>query len=168
MIRLALAVVFALFAAPGFADTLQRAAPQSPAQVRLSFAPVVKKVAPAVVNVYASRVETMPRNPLFDDPIFRRFFGGEGSENQRVQKALGSGVIVDPSGLVVTNYHVIEGMTDVKIALSDKREFEAQIVLRDPRTDLAVLKLKGGGGFPGARTWRFGRARGRRLRDRHR
>ena len=141
LIRLALAVVFALLGAPAFADTIGRAAPQSPAQVRLSFAPVVKKAAPAVVNVYASRVETMPRNPLFDDPIFRRFFGGEGSENQRVQKALGSGVIVDPSGLVVTNHHVIEGMTDVKVALSDKREFEAQIVLRDPRSDLAVLKL---------------------------
>jgi Do/DeqQ family serine protease len=147
LIRLALAVV-ALLGAPAFADTVQRTAPQSPAQVRLSFAPVVKKAAPAVVNVYASRVETMPRNPLFDDPIFRRFFGGQGSEDQRVQKTLGSGVIVDPSGLVVTNYHVIEGMTEVKVALSDKREFEAQIVLRDPRTDLAVLRLKGGGNFP--------------------
>ena len=65
-----------------------------------------------------------------------------------MQKTLGSGVIVDPSGLVVTNYHVIEGMTEVKVALSDKREFEAQIVLRDPRTDLAVLRLRGGGNFP--------------------
>jgi Do/DeqQ family serine protease len=148
LIRLALAVVFAFFGASAFADTIPRAAPQSAPQVRLSFAPVVKKAAPAVVNVYASRVETMPRNPLFDDPIFRRFFGGEGSENQRVQKALGSGVIVDPSGLVVTNYHVIEGMTEVRVALSDKREFEAEIVLRDPRTDLAVLKLRGGGNFP--------------------
>jgi Do/DeqQ family serine protease len=148
LIRLALALVFALLGAPAFADTIQRAAPQSPAQVRLSFAPVVKRAAPAVVNVYASRVETMPHNPLFDDPIFRRFFGGQGSEDQRVQKALGSGVIVDPSGLVVTNFHVIEGMTEVKVALSDKREFEAQIVLRDPRTDLAVMKLKGGGNFP--------------------
>ena len=148
MIRLALAVVAAFLGAPAFADTVQRTAPQSPAQVRLSFAPVVKKAAPAVVNVYASRVETMPQNPLFDDPIFRRFFGGQGSEDQRVQKTLGSGVIVDPSGLVVTNYHVIEGMTEVKVALSDKREFEAQIVLRDPRTDLAVLRLKGGGNFP--------------------
>ena len=146
MIRLALAVVFALFGAPAFADTIQRATPQGPAQVRLSFAPVVKKVAPAVVNVYASRVETMPRNPLFDDPIFRQFFGGGG--DSRVSKSLGSGVIVDPSGLVVTNYHVIEGMTEVKVALSDKREFEAQIVLRDPRTDLAVLRLTGGANFP--------------------
>jgi Do/DeqQ family serine protease len=148
LIRLALTVVLALLGAPAFADTVQRAAPQTAAQVRLSFAPIVKKAAPAVVNVYASRVETMPRNPLFDDPIFRRFFGGQGSEDQRVQKTLGSGVIVDPSGLVVTNYHVIEGMTEVKVALSDKREFEAQIVLRDPRTDLAVLRLNGGGNFP--------------------
>ena len=148
MIRLALALALALLAAPALADTVPKVPPQSPVQVRLSFAPVVKEVAPAVVNVYASRVETMPRNPFFDDPIFRRFFGGGGSEDQRVQKALGSGVIVDPSGLVVTNYHVIENMTDVKVALADRREFEAEIVLRDPRTDLAVLRIKGGENFP--------------------
>jgi len=148
LIRLALALVFALLSAPAFADTIEKAAPQSSAQVRLSFAPVVKKVSPAVVNVYASRVETMPQNPLFDDPIFRRFFGGRESEDQRVQKALGSGVLVDPSGLVVTNYHVIENMTDVRVALADKREFDAEIVLRDPRTDLAVLRIKGGDNFP--------------------
>jgi Do/DeqQ family serine protease len=140
--RLALVFVLALIWGGAFAETAPKVAPQSPSQVRLSFAPVVKKVTPAVVNVYASRVETAPRNPLFDDPIFRRFFGGGGDES-RVSKALGSGVIVDPSGLVVTNYHVIEGMTQVKVALSDRREFEAQIVLRDPRTDLAVLRLKG-------------------------
>ena len=116
--------------------------------MRFSFAPVVKKAAPAVVNVYVSHVERMPRNPLFDDPIFQRFFGGGGGETERVQKALGSGVIVDPSGLVVTNYHVIENATEVKVALEDRREYEAEIVLRDPRTDLAVLRLKGGGHFP--------------------
>ena len=149
MVRLALIFIFALLCAPAVAQTVQKAAPQNPGEVHLSFAPVVKKVRPAVVNVYASRVETMPRNPLFDDPIFRRFFGGGGGgEDSRVSKALGSGVIVDPSGLVVTNYHVIEGMTDVKVALSNKREFEAQIVLRDPRTDLAVLRLTSGDKFP--------------------
>ena len=146
MIRLALALVLALIWGPAFAETAPKVAPQNPGEVRLSFAPVVKRVLPAVVNVYASRVETTPRNPLFDDPIFRQFFGGD--SDSRVSKSLGSGVIVDPSGLVVTNYHVIEGMTDVKVALSDRREFEAQIVLRDPRTDLAVLKLKGGENFP--------------------
>jgi Do/DeqQ family serine protease len=146
LIRLALVIVHLLIWAPAFAEAAPKVAPQSPGEVRLSFAPVVKKVRPAVVNVYASRVETMPRNPLFDDPIFRQFFGS--GDDSRVSKSLGSGVIVDPSGLVVTNYHVIEGMTEVKVALSDKREFEAQIVLRDPRTDLAVLRLKGGENFP--------------------
>jgi len=146
LIRLALALVLVFLSLPAFAETAPKVAPQNPNQVRLSFAPVVKKAAPAVVNVYASRVETAPRNPLFDDPIFRQFFGG--GDESRVSKALGSGVIVDPSGLVVTNYHVIEGMTQVKVALSDKREFEAQIVLRDPRTDLAALRIKGGDHFP--------------------
>ncbi len=148
MIRLALVFVIALIGGASFAQTAPKVAPQSPSQVRLSFAPVVKKVAPAVVNVYASRVETTPRNPLFDDPIFRQFFGGGGDDASRVSKSLGSGVIVDPSGLVVTNYHVINGMTQVRVALSDKREFEAQIVLRDPRTDLAVLRIKGSDNFP--------------------
>jgi Do/DeqQ family serine protease len=140
--RLTLIFVLVLIWGAALAETAPKVAPQSPGQVRLSFAPVVKKVTPAVVNVYASRVETAPRNPLFDDPIFRRFFGG-GGDDSRVSKALGSGVIVDPSGLVVTNYHVIDGATQVKVALSDRREFDAQIVLRDPRTDLAVLRLKG-------------------------
>ncbi len=148
MIRFALAAIFALLCGSTLADTLPKVAPESPAQVRLSLAPVVKKAQPAVVNVYASRVESMPRNPLFDDPIFKRFFGGGGGQDERVAKALGSGVIVDPSGLVVTNHHVIEGMTEVKVALADKREFEAEIVLRDPRTDLAVLRIKGGDNFP--------------------
>ena len=147
MIRLALVFALSLIWGGAFAETAPKVPPQSPGQVRLSFAPVVKKVTPAVVNVYASRVETAARNPLFDDPIFRRFFGG-GGDDSRVSKALGSGVIVDPSGLIVTNYHVIENMTQVKVALSDRREFDAEIVLRDPRTDLAVLRLKGGKDFP--------------------
>ena len=149
MIRFLLAFAFALYGAAAFADTPPKTLPQSPAQVRLSFAPVVKKVAPAVVNVYVSHVEHMPRNPLFDDPIFQRFFGGGGGgAGDRVQKALGSGVLVDPSGLVVTNFHVVENATEVRVSLADRREFEAEIVLRDPRTDLAVLRLKGGEGFP--------------------
>ncbi|WP_395664604.1 DegQ family serine endoprotease [Methylocella sp.] len=120
--------------------------PQSPAELRLSFAPVVRKAQPAVVNVYASRVEKRPRNRLFDDPLFERFFGG--GPGGGAARSLGSGVLVDPSGLVVTNYHVIDNMTDVKVALADKREFDADIVLRDQRSDLAVLRLKGGSHFP--------------------
>jgi Do/DeqQ family serine protease len=140
--------ILLLFAAVG-ARADERVVPTSPSEVHLSFAPVVAKVRPSVVNVYASRVETMPRNPLFDDPFFRHFFGEpDVRQNKRVAQSLGSGVIVDASGLVVTNHHVIGGMTAVKIALVDKREYDAKIVLDDPRTDLAVLKIKGQGSFP--------------------
>jgi Do/DeqQ family serine protease len=146
LLRFAIAAVFALVLTPALAQS-QKIAPQSLGEVHLSFAPVVKKARPAVVNVYASRVDEAAKNPLFDDPIFRQFFGSQGGD-ARVSHSLGSGVIVDPSGLVVTNYHVIEGMTDVKVALSDHREFPAKIVLRDQRSDLAVLKIAGDEAFP--------------------
>jgi len=124
------------------ADAQERRVPVSPAEVKLSYAPVVQKAAPAVVNVYAAKV-IENRNPMMDDPFFRRFFGGEGGlQRERKQSSLGSGVIVDASGLVVTNNHVIEGASEVKVALADKREFEAEIVLKDSRTDLAVLRIK--------------------------
>jgi len=112
--------------------------PSSAGEVRLSYAPVVKRVAPAVVNVYAARV-VENRFPMFDDPIFRRFFGGG---KEQVQRSLGSGVIVDPAGLVVTNFHVIENADQIRVSLADKREFEADIVLKDQHSDLAVLRLK--------------------------
>jgi Do/DeqQ family serine protease len=129
-----------------------RQVPASRAEITFSFAPIVKKVQPAVVNVYASRTEQRPRNPLFNDPVFRHFFGGNGEGGgggKQIARSLGSGVLVDPSGLIVTNNHVIAGMTDVKVALADQREFDADIVLRDQRTDLAVLRIRGRHGpFP--------------------
>jgi Do/DeqQ family serine protease len=126
------------------ASAQTRSVPQARADIQASFAPVVKQAAPAVVNVYGARVQSRGQNPFMDDPFFRRFFGdnGFGVPRERVQQSLGSGVIVDQSGLIITNHHVIEGMSEVKVALSDKREFEAEIVLRDPRSDLAVLKMK--------------------------
>jgi Do/DeqQ family serine protease len=120
---------------------IQRQVPASTAQVQLSFAPVVRRVAPAVVNVYAQHVVDN-NNPFLNDPFFRQFFGG-GMPRDQVERSLGSGVIVDPKGLVVTNYHVIEGADQVKVALADKREFDADIVLKDQRSDLAVLRVKG-------------------------
>jgi Do/DeqQ family serine protease len=119
----------------------ERRVPGSPNEIRLSYAPVVQRAAPTVVNVYAAKT-VATQNPLFDDPIFRRFFGVPGDQ---VQRSLGSGVLVDPSGLVVTNHHVIEGADQVKVSLADKREFEARIVLRDQRSDLAVLRLNAPG-----------------------
>jgi Do/DeqQ family serine protease len=118
-----------------------RRIPASQAELKLSYAPIVQRVQPAVVNVYAAKV-VQDRNPLLDDPIFRRFFGVPGQQPEQMQRSLGSGVMVDSSGLVVTNNHVIEGADQVKVSLSDKREFEAEIVLKDSRTDLAVLHLK--------------------------
>jgi Do/DeqQ family serine protease len=129
----------AIVAAPAHAQ--ERRVPTQ-AELHLSYAPVVKRVAPAVVNVYAAKV-VRNRNPLFDDPIFRRFFGVPDGGSSQIQRSLGSGVIVDSSGLIVTNVHVIEGADEVKVALADKREFEAEIVLKDKRSDLAVLRLKG-------------------------
>jgi Do/DeqQ family serine protease len=129
-----------LFVAPLPAAAQDRVVPTSPAQLTLSYAPVVKRVAPAVVNVYAAKV-VENRNPLLDDPIFRRFFGTPGAPREQIQRSLGSGVIVDPSGLIVTNNHVIEGADQVKVSLADKREFEAEIVLKDARSDLAVLRI---------------------------
>jgi len=123
------------------AHAQDRRVPASQNELRLSYAPIVQRVTPAVVNVYAAKV-VQNHNPLLDDPIFRRFFGVPGQQPEQMQRSLGSGVMVDPSGLVVTNNHVIEGADQVKVSLADKREFEAEIVLKDTRTDLAVLRLK--------------------------
>lgn len=141
--------VAALLLGQSASGAQERRAPESPAQVKLSFAPVVSHVTPAVVNIYATRKEAR-RNTLLDDPFFRQFFGGgRGMPQERVQRSLGSGAIVGEDGLVVTNNHVIEGMTEVRVALSDKREFEAKILLKDQRTDLAVLKIgEGSERFP--------------------
>jgi Do/DeqQ family serine protease len=124
----------------GAAAQDSRVVPSSPGQITLSYAPIVKRVAPAVVNVYAAKV-VENRNPLLDDPIFRRFFGNPGGSGEQIQRSLGSGVVVDPAGLIVTNNHVIEGADQVKVSLADRREFEAEIVLKDARSDLAVLRI---------------------------
>jgi Do/DeqQ family serine protease len=138
--------ISALASLPAPAQT--KVAPESRAEIQLSFAPVVRESAPAVVNVYGSRTERRRQNQEIDE-FFRRYFGegGPGIPPGRSQTSLGSGVIVDASGLVITNNHVIENMTEVKVALADRREFEAEIVLRDSRTDLAVLRLKNASGL---------------------
>jgi Do/DeqQ family serine protease len=135
------ALLAAITLAGAAAASAQERRVPTAADLRLSYAPVVHRVASAVVNVYAAKV-VQNRNPLFDDPIFRRFFGVPGGGASQVQRSLGSGVIVDGSGLVVTNVHVIQGADEIKVSLADKREFEASIVLKDQRSDLAVLRIK--------------------------
>ncbi|WP_428247020.1 DegQ family serine endoprotease [Ferrovibrio sp.] len=120
--------------------------PQSRTEIQLSFAPLVRQVAPAVVNVYTRKVErVVQRSPLLDDPIFRRFFGDQqmfGIPRERVAQSLGSGVIVEADGVIVTNNHVIDGATEIVVALADRREFEAKVIAADPKTDLAILRIE--------------------------
>jgi serine protease Do len=150
--RPALAALYLLLGLVGFsissaaAQETTRQVPGSRGEVMLSFAPVVKMAAPAVVNIFAKRkVERERAVPsLLDDPFFRRFFGdglGDPQRRERDQSSLGSGVIVAAEGFIVTNEHVIKGATEIKVVLADRREFEAELVLADERTDLAVLRV---------------------------
>jgi Do/DeqQ family serine protease len=137
-------VLLALFA-PAAA---QRAVPESAAAMQQSFAPVVKRAAPAVVNVYVRHRVAQMVSPFFDDPVFGRLFGERfGIPRERIQNSLGSGVIVGSDGVVVTNYHVIQGSGEAKItvALADGREFPAELILKDEKSDLAVLRLDADG-----------------------
>jgi len=111
-----------------------------------SFAPVLRNVLPSVVNISSSKVvKGAPEMGAQLDPFFRQFFGDENGPfaipKERREKSLGSGVIVSPEGYVLTNNHVVDGATNVRITLSDKRELEARIVGTDPQTDIAVVKI---------------------------
>jgi serine protease Do len=145
----ALAVSFALTLGSAAAQTPQRLTPQSREQISLSFAPVVKQAAPAVVNIYTKKRvrEQAALSPLLNDPFFRQFFGDRlpvGPSRERVQNSLGSGVILRADGLVVTNFHVIKGADEISVVLADRREFDAKLVRSDERVDLAVLKIDAG------------------------
>ncbi len=150
-IRLMIVTVSLLAATASFAD--QRVVPQGKEAVYFSYAPVVRQAAAAVVNVYAQkRVADRRTGTLLDDPFFRQFFGqdngasgGASGQRERVANSLGSGVIVDGDGLIVTNNHVIAGADDIRVVLPDRREFKAKILLADARTDLAVLRIDNAG-----------------------
>lgn len=122
--------------------------PDSRAEISLSFAPVVRAAAPGVVSIYARRVVEARANPFFDDPLFGQLFGDFGRSVPRVQNALGSGVIVSPDGIVVSNYHVVGGASDIRVVLGDRREFAADLILSDAESDLAVMRLRGAEGLP--------------------
>ena len=142
----ALAVAAAVV--PVGAISQEAVVPKSREQVTLTFAPVVKRARPAVVNIYTKRVVRTQASPFMNDPFFRQFFGDQferqfgGSTKERIENSLGSGVIVRGNGIVLTNNHVITGADQISVVLSDRREFEATVIGKDERTDLAVLRMK--------------------------
>ena len=111
---------------------------------RLSFSDAAKRAIPAVVNISATR-EVKRRNPLLDDPAFQRFFGERFSLPNETQLSLGSGVIVSREGYILTNDHVVEGVSDIKVTLFDGRVVPGKIVGTDPDTDLAVVRVNATG-----------------------
>ncbi len=137
------AVLWAALSAPALAQV-----PQSRAEISLGFAPVVREAAPAVVNIYASRVVAARASPFRGDPFFERFFQDFGAARPRVQNSLGSGVILSSDGIVVSNYHVVGEATDIRVVLNDRREYAARVLLGDEEADLAVLQIEGAPELP--------------------
>ncbi|MCI5110000.1 MAG: trypsin-like peptidase domain-containing protein [Marivita sp.] len=141
-IRLICALLLALVSGPGLAQAED--APRVPgswAEISLSFAPLVKEAAPAVVNIYARRVVQARRSPFDGDPFFGGLFRDFGAPRPRVQNSLGSGVIVSADGFVVSNYHVVGQADDIRVVLNDRREYQARVLIGDEEADLAILKV---------------------------
>jgi serine protease Do len=120
--------------------------------IQTSLSAVAQRAMPAVVNIASTRVyqtrDELPPSPLFQDPFFREFFGDDffrffGVPQERVERSLGSGVIVTEDGYIITNNHVVSEATQVTVSLADKREFEAKVIGTDPKTDVAILKIDG-------------------------
>lgn len=128
--------------------TAETAVPQSQAEISLGFAPVVKQAAPAVVNIYAKIIREGRASPLFSDPFFQDFFGGRTKPRKRIENSLGSGVILTGDGYVVSNYHVVGMATEIRVVTTDRREFEAEVVLGDRESDIAILRLTDASGLP--------------------
>ncbi|MCK5500622.1 MAG: trypsin-like peptidase domain-containing protein, partial [Tritonibacter mobilis] len=150
MIRsLALPLTLALVTSLPLAAQAETKVPQSQTEISLGFAPLVKEAAPAVVNIYAKIIrQDRARSPFADDPFFDDFFRQFAQPRPRVQTSLGSGVILSEDGIVVSNYHVVGEASDIRVVTNDRREYQAEVILADQASDLAILQLKGAEGLP--------------------
>ncbi|HEY9040001.1 MAG TPA: trypsin-like peptidase domain-containing protein [Roseovarius sp.] len=140
-----IAIALLVLSSPAIA---QSQVPTSQAEIQLGFVPVVKAVTPAVVNIYARRVIEGRASPFADDPFFGQLFQNFGAQRPRVENSLGSGVILAPDGIVVSNYHVVGQATDIRVVLNDRREYDATVLLADEESDLAILQLTGAEDLP--------------------
>jgi serine protease Do len=117
-------------------------------QLSDSFANIIEKASPAVVKISMTRVvkasEQQSNNPFLSDPFFRQFFGPNARPRDQREEGLGSGIIVSPSGFILTNNHVVDKATSLKVQLSDGRDFSAKVVGKDAQTDVAVVKIDAG------------------------
>lgn len=144
MLRALLAIIICL-TTPAWAETR---VPTSQAEISMGFTPVVKRAAPAVVNIYARRIVNVRSSPFAGDPFFQNLFNNFGVPPQRVQNSLGSGVILGSDGIVVSNYHVVGEATDIRVVLKDRREFNAKVLLSDEESDLAILQMQNAPDLP--------------------
>ncbi len=139
-------LVCGLFSQAFAEGNVEKKVPTSKQQVMLSFAPLVKKASPAIVNIYTKKKVSVKSGlvTFLNDPVLQRFFADNADDTnaEKISNSLGSGVIVSEDGIVVTNKHVIGGNTDITVVLSDSREFKAKIINKDERTDLALLKIE--------------------------
>ena len=144
----ALVLASVLIVSPVLADE-EKIVPRYKTDMNFSFAPVVKKTAPAVVNIYTKQKVTVMENasPLMNDPFFQQFFGRQGLSfggrpREAVLSSLGSGVLVNPNGFIVTAHHVIKDAQEITVILSNKEEYAAKVLMKDPKADLAFLKIE--------------------------
>jgi serine protease Do len=124
-------------------NVAQAVEPKSAPSSAMGFAPILDPALPAVVSITTSRMVKVPQSPFFNDPFFQQFFGGQlpRQPQQQRERGLGSGVIVSADGYILTNNHVVEKATDVKVQLADKRQFPGKVIGTDPKTDIAVVKI---------------------------
>ncbi len=141
-IKLLIVTAIAFLNSQAYSSNIDTLIPETKQQISYSFSPIIKKTAPAVVNIYAQRRVRVSTSPFMNDPFFAQFFNNDMFQHQtkeRLQNSLGSGVIISEEGIIVTNYHVIENAEDISIVL-DGKDYKAQIIVKDKAHDLALLR----------------------------